>query len=123
MESHLDVCTQSLCDRLNRYIEGRLARHLAFVEERMAANAPLKHRNTVYGFPVVTAQEKELILNPLKKLKRSSRSEVDVDYDAAPQDAFCKDWEAILPRKNPERISPEKPANRRKIGPSQMKLF
>ena len=123
MESHLDVCTQSLCDRLNRYIEGRLARHLAFVEERMVANAPLKHRNTVYGFPVVTAQEKELLFNPLIRLKRSSRSEVDVDYDAAPQDAFCKDWETILPRKDPQRPAQEAPANRPQAGPGQMKLF
>jgi modification methylase len=123
MESHLDVCTQSLCDRLNRYIEGRLARHLAFVEERMAADAPFKHRNTVYGFPVVTAQEKELILNPLIRLKRSSRSEVDVDYDAAPQEAFCKDWKTILPRKVPGRPAQAARKKRPPAGPSQMKLF
>ena len=123
MESHLDVCTQSLCDRLNRYIEGRLARHLAFVEERMAANALLKHRNTVYGFPVVTAQEKELLFNPLIRLKRTSRSEVDVDYDAVPQDAFCKDWETILPRKDPQRPAQKALAKRPQTGPAQMELF
>jgi modification methylase len=123
MESHLDVCTQSLCDRLNRYIEGRLARHIAFVDERMAVNAPLKHRNTVYGFPVVTAQEKELIFNPLIRLKRSSRSEVDVDYEAVPQEAFCKNWETILPRKDPGHPAQAAPAKRLQAGPSQMKLF
>lgn len=123
MESHLDVCTQSLCNRLNRYIEGRLARHLAFVEDRMAANAPLKYRNTAYGFPVVTAQEKELILNPLIRLKRSSRAEVDVDYDAAPQEAFCKNWEAVLSRKDPERPAKEAPVKRPQAGSAQMKLF
>lgn len=123
MESHLDVCTQSLCDRLNRYIEGRLARHLAFVEERMAANAPLKHHNIVYGFPVVTAQEKELLFNPLTRLKRSSRSEVVVEYDAAPQETFCKDWETLLPRKTPEPPAQAEPAKRPPAGPEQLKLF
>jgi len=123
MESHLDVCTQSLCDRLNGYIEGRLARHLAFVEERLATGAPFKHRNTVYGFPVITAQERELIFNPLIKLKRSSRSEVEVDYDAAPQEAFCQEWETILPRKAPERPAQAAPVKRPPAGPAQLKLF
>ncbi len=123
MESHLDVCTQSLCDRLNHYIEGRLARHIAFVTERMAGDAPPKHRSTVYGFPVVTAQEKALILNPLIRLKRSSRAEVNVEYDAVPQEAFCQDWEAILPPIDPERPDQAAPAKRPKTGPAQMELF
>jgi len=123
MESHLDACTQGLCDRLNRYVEGRLARHLAFIEDRMATNAPFKYRNSAYGFPVITAQEKDLILNPLIRLKRSSRSEVDVDYDAAPQEAFCKHGETMRPRKDPARPAQEAPAKRPQAGPSQMKLF
>jgi len=123
MESHLDACTQGLCDRLNRYIEGRLSRHLAFVESRKAVDEPLKHRNTVYGFPVITAQEKELILNPLIRLKRVSRSQVDVEYDAAPQEAFRKDWETMPPREEPARVSQGAPADRPKTGSSQMKLF
>jgi hypothetical protein len=123
MESHLDVCTQSLCDRLNRYIENRLARHLAFVDERMAADAPLKYRNAVYGFPVVTAQEKDLILNPLIRMKRSSRAEVHVDYDAAPQKAFCRDWEATQPPEDKVPPVREARANRAQTGPAQLKLF
>jgi len=123
MESHLDVCTQRLCDRLNRYIEGRLARHLAFVDDRMTAKAPLKYRNAVYGFPVVTAQEQELILNPLIRLERSSRSEVDVDYDAAPQDAFCQDGTTLPPQESPEHLAEKAPAKQPQAGPTQMKLF
>jgi DNA modification methylase len=123
MESHLDACTPGLGDRLNRYIDGRLARHLAFIDARMAANEPLRHRNTVYGFPVVTAQEKELILNPLITLKRVSRSEVDVDYDVAPQASFCKPWETLLPSKDPAPDVAEAPPKRPREGPAQMKLF
>jgi len=123
MESHLDACTQGLCDRLNRYIEGRLARHVEFVGLRTAANEPLQHRNTVYGFPVVTAQEQELILNPLIRLKRTSRSEVDVDYDAVPQEAFCKPWETILPGKDSAVRSQKAPTKDPPGGPAQMKLF
>jgi hypothetical protein len=72
---------------------------------------------------VVTAQEKELLFNPLIRLKRSSRSEVDVDYDAAPQESFCKPWETILLPKDPVPTSPKEPAGHPKAGPAQMKLF
>jgi DNA modification methylase len=123
MESHLDACTQSLCDRLNRTVEDRLARHLEFIDARMAANEPLRHRNLVYGFPVVTAQEKDLILNPLIKLKRVSRSEVDVDYDTTPQASFCKLWETFLPDKDPAPGSQKTPPKRPREGPVQLKLF
>jgi len=123
MESHLDACTQALCDKLNGYIDGRLARHLAFIDARVAANEPFRHRNTVYGFPVVTAQEKALILNPLIKLKRVSRSEVDVDYDVAPQASFCKPWKTVLPGRDPSPDFREAPPKRPRKGHAQMKLF
>jgi DNA modification methylase len=123
MERHLDACTQELCDKLNRIIDGRLARHLEFIAARMAANEPLQHRNTAYGFPVVTAQETELILNPLIKLKRVSRSEIDVDYDVAPQPSFCKPWETFMSGKDTAPEVKEAPSKDPRKGPAQLKLF
>ena len=123
MERHLEACTQGLLDRLNRYIENRLARHLRFVRERMAAGGPLKHRNTPYGFPVVTGQERELIFNPLTALQRTSRSEVDVDYDTAPQAAFCQDWKAVLCGQNPECLAQQPSDSGPRNAPAQLKLF
>ncbi|MGD9331758.1 MAG: site-specific DNA-methyltransferase [Desulfobacterales bacterium] len=123
MERHLEACTHSLLDRLNHYIENRLTRHVEFVAERIAAGGAFKHRNTPYGFPVVTGQERELILNPLKRLQRTTRSEVDVDYDANPQAAFCQDWEVMLCGKNPECLAQQLSDNRPPSGPAQLKLF
>ena len=40
----------------------RLKDHLNFVVEREEADKKLKHRNEHYGFPVVTAQERDLVL-------------------------------------------------------------
>ena len=57
------------------------------------------------------------------RLKRSSRSEVVVDYDAVPQDAFCQDWETLLPREGPERPAQAAPVKRPPAGPAQLKLF
>ena len=123
VERRLDICNHRLSDRLNQYVEARLARHVAFVEERLVANEPLKYRNIPYGFPVVTAQEQALILNPILGLNRMSRSEVAVDYDSAPHEAFCRDWKKILPadeNKKTEMRETTRQATRRS---TQMKLF
>jgi DNA modification methylase len=43
-------------------VRERLAAHEAFVRERSAAGKEPKHRSDPYGFPVVTKQERQLIL-------------------------------------------------------------
>ena len=40
----------------------RLLAHRQFVDEREKLERPLKHRNKLYGFPVVTGQEVDLVL-------------------------------------------------------------
>jgi len=49
----------------NAYIDKRISNHLGFVEARIQAGKALKHKNHNYDFPVVTAQERDLFLNPL----------------------------------------------------------
>ncbi len=44
----------------NKVISDRLARHEAFVRERSAAGKEIKHVSALYGFPVVTSQEKDI---------------------------------------------------------------
>jgi hypothetical protein len=46
----------------SRRIAERLEAHRSFVAERENAGRPLKHKNIVYGFPVVTSQEVDLEL-------------------------------------------------------------
>ena len=43
-------------------IGDRLAAHGTFVTEREAAGKPIKYTNAVYGFPVITRQETELMI-------------------------------------------------------------
>ena len=52
-------------DRLNDRIQKRLNDHLNFVKEREAEKGKqaFKHTNKHYGFPVMSSQEKELVLN------------------------------------------------------------
>ncbi|MBN1699832.1 MAG: site-specific DNA-methyltransferase [Spirochaetales bacterium] len=48
--------------RINGYTEKRILDHWEFVESREAVGGTLRHTNIHYGFPVMTSQEKELIL-------------------------------------------------------------
>jgi DNA modification methylase len=68
------VCFSNSC------IEDRLQRHLAFAEEREKAKGPLKHTNDNYGFPVVTSQERKLLLNRLTGIKSTGIGRFEVSY-------------------------------------------
>ena len=53
---------------VNRHIAGRLINHLRFVDECAERGKRLKYRNRHYDFPVMTAQEQELMLNFVKQV-------------------------------------------------------
>lgn len=77
-------------------IHQRLVRHLGFVMERMKTHGPLKHQNLHYGFPVITAQEKELIFNSPLTITQTKDHQFEVTYDPLPQKEFCRDWSETL---------------------------
>ncbi len=52
----------------NGIVDGRLARHEAFAKARWQGEAPA-YRSSVYGFPVVTAQEVDLVLPRIKDIR------------------------------------------------------
>lgn len=47
----------------NEYTYARLARHAQWAAERTAESGPLKYASRHYGFPVMTAQEQDVLLN------------------------------------------------------------
>jgi DNA modification methylase len=50
-------------DFANRVTDARLARHMEFVAVRKAEGKPLKYVNRPHGFPVMTAQERDMALD------------------------------------------------------------
>ncbi len=46
----------------NKYIQNRILKHIQFVIKWIKAKGGFKYKNKFYGFPVMTSQEKELIL-------------------------------------------------------------
>lgn len=94
-ESFLDV-TRTLLHSLprfaNKHIRLRLDRHVKFVQERLQER-PVKYVNKHYGFPVVTAQEQELLLNELVSITDCGDS-VTAAFDTRPQPGLVSDWSA-----------------------------
>ena len=54
---------RSIPPAANEYNRARLARHAEWATARTAESGPLKYANRHYGFPVMTAQEQDLLLN------------------------------------------------------------
>ena len=71
-------------------IETRLNAHLSFVAERTAAGKPIKHRNLPYGFPVMTLQETELIINELIEVTQMTKNSLRAVHSEHPQPDFCR---------------------------------
>ena len=81
--------------RANRRIHRRLSDHLVFVRDRRERNGAFKYANRHYGFPVVTRQESDLLINDLLSAALDGQS-FEVTYDDGPQQAFVGDWESEI---------------------------
>ncbi|MGB8336543.1 MAG: hypothetical protein WCE56_18755, partial [Desulfobacterales bacterium] len=64
-----------------RRLTDRLANHLEFVQQRTTAGRIIKHRNRPYGFPVMSAQEVELVFHRPKTVSQTAEDAFLVDYD------------------------------------------
>lgn len=80
----------------NEYIQNRIEKHIDFTASRIKTNGSMKHTNKYYGFPVMTAQEKKLIINNLINLKETGDNTFEINYSEEPQAMFCKDWSTEL---------------------------
>ncbi len=60
---------------LRRYQEARVERHLDFVEERAAAGRECGYRSRHHGFPVVTRQETEILIELPKSIELEASGE------------------------------------------------
>lgn len=60
----------------------RLQAHRLFVEDRSASGKHLKHLNGPYGFPVITRQERELVLLSPTALREVSPHVYEVEYSS-----------------------------------------
>ncbi len=106
LEEVVDGIKKVAVDSSRQIIRNRLAKHIEFVIQRQKTKGGLKYKNEHYGFPVMTLQEKELLLSdPQKIIEPETGCEAtarcfDVAYANKPQPEFCKNWAAELREKN-----------------------
>jgi modification methylase len=80
----------------------RIKSHLSFVRACKAGNKELKYENSYFGFPVMTAQEKELRLVFVRQVEKVEEHSLRASYF---DDLFIR---SISPEElSPERFSPE----------------
>lgn len=95
----------------NQRIEERLNSHFEFIEDRYRKKGKFKYRNKHYFFPVMTNQEKDLIINEVTSVKRTDEDNFVVTYANEPQDNFVKTWDgyflSIPEIKGAKRIIPK----------------
>ena len=100
----IDPALEIVIDRLKdvivasskQFIRERLARHVEFVVQRLKTKGRFKYLNQHYGFPVMTAQEKELLLNDPIKITQPETGLFEIKHAVKPQKEFCKNWPAEL---------------------------
>jgi DNA modification methylase len=105
MENVIDRIKDAIVDSSKELIRGRLAKHMEFVVDRLKTKGKFKYENLYYGFPVMTAQEKELIINDPLNITRPDAGMFEVDYSDKPQQEFSKNWSAELQTHNLDAVS------------------
>jgi len=100
LDPALEATITSIADRIIDYsketIRKRIHKHIEFCADRIKAKGPMKHCNQHYGFPVMTAQEKELLLNSMLKIEKSGNTDFVATYSKDPQPEFCRDWNSLF---------------------------
>jgi len=112
-----------IVDSSKQLVRKRLAKHIEFVVDRLKTKGGFKHQNKYYGFPVITAQEKELIFNDPVNITQPEPGVLEVEYSDKPQSEFCKDWPAELQEHNLDAVSQNIRYDSAGKNSAQMELF
>lgn len=75
-----ETAKQALFEGRQR-VSARLSAHRAFIESRRAAGKEMKHRNASYGFPVITAQETDMVFYTPKSLVELAHGKFEAEHE------------------------------------------
>ena len=80
----------------NMCIQTRIEKHLQFVEDYFETKGGFKYLNNSYGFPVITRQETELLINPLQSVTIKDATSFEIAYTDKPALKPGEDWEKYI---------------------------
>ncbi len=95
----IDQGCQPAIEQGRRRIGERFDGHLQFVRNRQAASKTIKHTNQVYGFPVITRQEVELMIPLPVAIQETVKNQYQVTYEMPEAPAIGQP--AIVPKAIP----------------------
>jgi DNA modification methylase len=84
-----------------RRIGERFDDHLEFVRDRQTAGKAIKYTNQIYGFPVVTRQEVELMIPLPTTVKETAQNQFSLSY-ATPEASAIAEPAAVQPVSQPK---------------------
>ena len=102
----------------NERIRNRIISHLDFVRDRFKEKGAFKYDNRHYGFPVLTSQEQELLVNKLLSVIEISDNAFKATYSGEPQEEFCGDWHEFILTQEQKNALKKKPPSKRKADES-----
>jgi DNA modification methylase len=114
---------ENIIEFSNRKIIDRLQNHLNFVGNRIREKGPFKHTNQPYGFPVMTSQERDLLLNSLQSLETIGEFTFMVIYSDSAQEEFINEKDNNVTDKAEANTICLKRQAKRKHSHRQIKLF
>ena len=68
-------------NQINRYINARISNHIRFSESYIKKKGSMKHQNSNFDFPVVTLQEKEILINLISTIENKKDTIYSVSYE------------------------------------------
>jgi modification methylase len=86
LRDEISTAVDSLLDYANAHNQNRIKTHLDFVEHYRPARGGFKYTNRIYRFPVMTRQEVDIFINPLKAIKSVGKDRFEVIYSSR----FCQ---------------------------------
>ena len=118
--------TRDIVDIANQRLTKRLNAHVEFVNTRLEGGHTFKYMNENYNFPVITNQEKKLLLNSLKTVSRTGKNTYEAVYSQKPGQEFNFSRKAFTPVQAPA-TRPLASAKKRKgkksrLAPVQLRL-
>jgi len=123
LENIIDRIKDVIVDSSRQLIRKRLAKHMEFVVDRLKTKGGFKYENAYYGFPVMTAQEKELIFNDPVNITQPDAGMFEVDYSDKPQREYCQDWSDELQEHKLDNVSQNLHHTATGKNSAQMELF
>ncbi len=84
LRDEMTTVAASLLKYANARNQNRIRTHMDYVQHHGATRRGFKYTSRIYRFPVMTRQEVDIFINPLKTIKKVGKDGFEVSYSSKP---------------------------------------